>query len=369
MTIPFLDLSASIAEQRTEIDAAIARVLSSGHVLLGKELEAFEREWAAWCETRFAIGVSNGLDALHLILRAWGIGPGDEVIVPSNTYIASWLAVSYSGARPVPVEPELDTCLLDPSRIEAAITPRTKALMPVHLYGHPCEMAPILEVAKKYNLHVLEDAAQAHGASYAGRRIGGHGHAVAWSFYPTKNLGALGDAGAITTDDEALAKQLRMLRNYGSSVRYINEVAGFNCRLEELHAAVLRVKLSRLDAWNARRTVLASRYQSAFGGTTLTLPVTRPGATHAWHLYTVRHAERNALKTLLEQRGVGTMIHYPIAPHLQTAYSYLGYKEGDFPLSEQIHREILSLPLSPQLTDEQQDHIIEAVLSSLETLH
>jgi dTDP-4-amino-4,6-dideoxygalactose transaminase len=366
--IPFLQLGDAVAEQRELIDAAIKRVLDSGWYLLGPELEALEREWAAWCSVDYAVGVSNGLDALHLILRAWGVGAGDEVIVPSNTYIASWLAVTMAGADPVPVEPEWETCLIDPRRIEEAITPRTKAIMAVHLYGHPCDMDEILRIARKHNLKVIEDAAQAHGAELNGKRIGSHGDAVAWSFYPSKNLGALGDAGAVTTNDADLARRLKMWRNYGSSVRYVNEVAGYNNRLEELHAAILRVKIQKLDEWNRRRETLAARYQPAFAQTGLTLPVVRSGVRHAWHLYTIRHPQRDRIQQALEQSGIGTLIHYPIPPHRQKAYADSQVAGQSYPIAEQIHCETLSLPLGPHLTIDQQDRVIECVLEVLKQL-
>ena len=359
--IPFLQLGDAVSEQRLQIDVAIKRVLDSGWYLLGPELEALEREWAVWCGADHAIGVSNGLDALHLILRAWGIGPGDEVIVPSNTYIASWLAVTMAGATPVPVEPEWDTCCIDPNKIEAAITNRTRAIMPVHLYGHPCDMLSIMDIAHRRGLKVIEDAAQAHGAEVAGKRIGSHGDAVAWSFYPSKNLGALGDAGAITTQDADLAKRLKMWRNYGSSVRYVNEVPGYNNRLEELHAAVLRVKISALAEWNDRRSRLAERYQQGLAGLGLILPIVRPGVRHAWHLYTIRHPQRDSIKASLEAAGIGTLIHYPIPPHQQQAYSSLGLAKVSFPIAERIHRETLSLPLGPHLSIDSQDAVIAAV--------
>jgi dTDP-4-amino-4,6-dideoxygalactose transaminase len=359
--VPFLQLGDAVAEQRLQIDAAIKRVLDSGWYLLGPELEALEQEWANWCGAHHAVGVSNGLDALHLILRAWGIGPGDEVIVPSNTYIASWLAVTMSGATPVPVEPEWDTCCIDSKLIEAAITSRTKAIMPVHLYGHPCDMKAILDIARRYGLKVLEDAAQAHGAEIDGKRIGSHGDAIAWSFYPSKNLGALGDAGAITTDDPELVKQLKMWRNYGSAVRYVNEVPGYNNRLEELHAAVLRVKIEVLANWNDRRAIMAERYQHALSGLGLTLPVVRPGTRHAWHLYTIRHPQRDSIKLALETAGIGTLIHYPTPPHKQQAYASLGLSKDSFYIAERIHNQTLSLPLGPHLTTEAQDYIIHAI--------
>jgi dTDP-4-amino-4,6-dideoxygalactose transaminase len=366
MKIPFLQLGDAVAEIRPEVDAAIKRVLDSGWYLLGPELEAMESEWANWCGSSFAVGVSNGLDAMHLVLRAWGIGKGDEVIVPSNTYIATWLAVSHSGAKPVPVEPDWTTCCIDPRLIEGAITPRTKAILAVHLYGHPCDMTVLMAVARKHGLLVLEDAAQAHGAEWDGKKIGAHGDAVAWSFYPSKNLGALGDAGAVTTNDSALAKKLKMLRNYGSAVRYVNEEVGFNNRLEELHAAILRIKIRYLDEWNARRHKIAARYNSAFSKLKNVTPsTTKQNAKHAWHLYTLRTPFRDALRSHLEKEGIGTLIHYPIPPHKQKAYEYLGLANASFPIAEKIHEQTLSIPLGPHLSLEAQDWIISCVLAKM----
>jgi dTDP-4-amino-4,6-dideoxygalactose transaminase len=357
--IPFLDLGAQVGELRAEIDAAIARVLSSGWYLLGPELEAFEAEWATYTGARYAVGVASGLDALHLCLRAQGIGPGDEVIVPSNTYIATWLAVSHAGATPVPIEPDEATYDIDPARIEAAITPRTKSIMPVHLYGHPADMDPILEIARRHRLRVIEDAAQAHGAMYKGKRIGGHGDAVAWSFYPTKNLGALGDAGAVTTNDEGLALKLKRLRNYGSKVRYVCEIRGYNSRLEELHAAVLRVKLHYLDQWNERRRTIAKCYQEALRELPLVLPLEREWAHHVFHLFVVRTPRREELRKYLERHGIGTIIHYPIAPHEQEAYA--GFQQQALPIAHGIHQEVLTLPGGPHLSMEQCGRVIEAI--------
>jgi len=271
-----------------------------------------------------------------------------------------------AGADPVPVEPEWETCLINPSEIEGAITARTKAIMAVHLYGHPCDMPEIVAIARRHGLKVIEDAAQAHGAEIAGRRIGAHGDAVAWSFYPSKNLGALGDAGAVSTDEEALAKSLKTLRNYGSAVRYVNEVPGYNNRLEELHAVILRVKLASLSEWNARREALAARYQEAFSGSALTIPVVRPNAKHAWHLYTIRHPARDAIRSHLEKNGIGTLIHYPIPPHRQQAYTQHKVSGQSLPIADRIHGEILSLPLGPHLSFEQQDRVIASVLEAME---
>jgi dTDP-4-amino-4,6-dideoxygalactose transaminase len=363
--IPFLDFAAIHAELRPELDAAYQRVVDSNHLILGAEVEQFEQEFAAYCEAGHAIGVGNGLDALFLTLKAMDIGPGDEVIVPSNTYIATWLAVSYAGATPVPVEPDSATYNLDPALIEAAITPRTRAIMPVHLYGQPADMDPIMDIAHRHNLKVIEDAAQAHGARYRGRRVGTLGDAAGFSFYPGKNLGALGDGGAIVTNDAELARRLRMLRNYGSSVKYHNEVKGFNTRLDELQAAFLRAKLKGLDAGNERRRAVAARYLDSLAGSGLGLPFVPEWAEPVWHLFVVRSRERQALQSELGARGIGTVIHYPIPPHRQPAYAELGLPAGSLPISEAIHREVLSLPIWPQMRAEQVDRVGAACLEAL----
>ena len=359
--IPFLDFQALHAALRPRLDAAYARVVDSGWFILGRELEQFEAEFARYCGARHCIGVANGLDALFLTLKAMDIGAGDEVIVPSNTYIASWLAVSYVGARPVPVEPDAGTCNLDPARIEAAITPATRAIMPVHLYGQPADMAPIREIAARRRLHVIEDAAQAHGASYRGRRVGSLGDAAGFSFYPGKNLGALGDGGAVTTDDDAIAERLRSLRNYGSRQKYHHELAGFNSRLDEMQAAFLREKLAVLDDWNARRSSIAARYLKGLADCSLVLPSVLAGTDPVWHLFVVRHPARDAFQRRLTEAGIGTVIHYPVPPHLQPAYSNLGFPEASFPISEALHRRVLSLPLWPQMHDEQVQLVIDTV--------
>ena len=302
-------------------------------------------------ETAYCVGVANGLDALHLALVAMGIGAGDEVIVPSNTFIATWLAVSQSGAIPVPVEPVESTYNIDPDKVEAAITPRTKAILPVHLYGQPVDLDPILALARKHGLRVLEDAAQAHGARYKGKRIGGHGDVVAWSFYPGKNFGALGDAGAITTNDPELADRIRVLGNYGSRVKYVNEVKGYNSRLDPVQAVALRVKLRHLDEWNARRTAIAARYTAELTGSGIVLPEVPEWADPVWHLYVVQHADRDRLQNDLKEVGIGTLIHYPIPPHLQRAYWDAGYARGRFPIAENMASRLLSLPMGPQLDD------------------
>ncbi|MFN3592653.1 MAG: DegT/DnrJ/EryC1/StrS family aminotransferase [Thermaurantiacus sp.] len=350
--IPFLDLSAAYRELQVEIDSAVARVLASGRYVLGPEVEAFEAEWAEFCEVRQAVGVSNGLDALILALRALAIGPGDEVIVPSHTFIATWLAVHAVGARCVPVEPDPQTFTIDPTGIEAAITPATRAIMPVHLYGHPADLAPILHLAASRSLAVIEDAAQAHGARYEGRRIGGHGDLVCWSFYPGKNLGALGDAGAITTNRTDLADRVRLLRNYGSRAKYHHEIAGQNCRLDPLQASILRVKLRHLDRFNARRSLLAEAYSRELAKADLRTPEVYGRVEHAWHLYVVRTSRREELQRRLTDAGIETLVHYPVPPHRQPAFQAAGYPAGSLPLAEHLAAEVLSLPLGPHLAPE-----------------
>jgi dTDP-4-amino-4,6-dideoxygalactose transaminase len=347
--ITFLDLKAPYLELKQELDEAIARVVSSGWFIGGAEVDQFEAEYASYCGASHSIGMANGLDALHLALRAMDVGPGDQVIVPSNTYIATWLAVSQCGATPVPVEPDECTYNINPALIEAAITPRTKVILPVHLYGQPADMDPILAIACKHGLRVLEDGAQAHGARYKGQRLGAHGDAVAWSFYPGKNLGAMGDGGAVTTNDAQLADRIRVLRNYGSRVKYVNEVQGYNSRLDPLQAAILRVKLGKLDDWNARRSTIAARYQQGLAGCGLTLPQVPAWADPVWHLYVVQHPQRDALQLALTDAGVGTLIHYPIPPHLQQAYAEAGWARGAFPLAERMADQVFSLPIGPAM--------------------
>lgn len=361
MTIPFLDLKSINLAHRDKLKAAFERVLDSGWYILGQEVKAFEQEFADYCGTPHAVGVSNGLDALHLILHAWGIGEGDEVIVPSNTYIATWLAATYAGATPVPVEPDETTCNIDPARIEAAITPRTRAIIAVHLYGQPADMDAIMAIADRHGLKVIEDAAQAHGALYKGRKVGSLGHAAGFSFYPGKNLGALGDAGAVTTHDAELANKVRVLANYGSHQKYHNELQGFNCRLDELQAALLRVKLPHLDAETRRRQEIAALYQQSLQDCGLTLPTVLAATNPVWHLYVVRSAKRDELQKQLAAHGISTMIHYPIPPHLQPAYAELAYLQGDFPIAERIHQQVLSLPMGPTLDDAQVAAVIAAV--------
>lgn len=363
--IPFLDLHGVNERFRAEMDAATARVLDSGWYLLGDECASFEREFAAFCGTRHAVGCANGLDALRLVVQAFGIGPGDEVIAPANTYIASLIAISANGATPVLVEPDPATFLIDPSLVEERVTPRTKAIMVVHLYGRVVEMEPIREIAVRHGLKVIEDAAQAHGAGRGGRRTGSLGDAAGFSFYPGKNLGCLGDGGAVTTDDDALAEKIRALRNYGSDVKYHFPYRGTNSRLDEIQAAWLRVKLPHLDADNARRAEIAARYCREIAHHAVTLPIPPEAGLHppsnVWHVYPVRTAKRDDLQRHLADCGVQTVIHYPIPPHRQPAYSE--WHGLSLPVTEAIHDTILSLPMSPVMTDDQVSEVVEAVNS------
>jgi dTDP-4-amino-4,6-dideoxygalactose transaminase len=362
--VPFLSLAGVHDEIGRELDDAYRRVMRSGWYILGPEVEAFEERFARYCGAKHCVGVANGLDAMMLVLRAWGVGAGHEVIVPSNTYIATWLAVSYAGARPVPVEPDEATYNIDPDRIERAITRRTRAILPVHLYGQAADMAPLREIGRRRGIPVLEDAAQAHGARYRGKRAGALGDAAAFSFYPTKNLGAFGDAGAVTCNDGALTGKVRALRNYGSRKRYVNEVKGVNSRLDPLQAALLAARLEVLDEWNARRSRIAQRYLAGLADTPLVLPAVAAGCEHAWHLFVVRSKRRGALREELARRGVGTDVHYPTPPHLQRAYADLRYRKGAFPISERIHRQVLSLPIGPHMTDAEVAYVIEQVRAS-----
>ncbi|GAB3779451.1 DegT/DnrJ/EryC1/StrS family aminotransferase [Spirosoma horti] len=362
--IPFLDLKRINEPYQAAIQQAIERVTNSGWYILGEEVEAFEHQFAAYCQTRHCIGVANGLDALALVLKAWDFSPNSEVIVASNAYIASVLSITLAGLAPVFVEPDPQTYLLDPARIEAAITPRTKAILPVHLYGRCCDMTPIKALAKRYGLNVLEDAAQAHGATYGGDWAGNLGDAAGWSFYPSKNLGALGDAGAITTNDDALAERVRALRNYGSRQKYINDYLGVNSRLDELQAAVLSVKLPLLDQHNARRRTIAARYLNGLKNPDITLPPANQLAQDAWHQFVIRHPRRDEFRTYLRERGIGTDVHYPIPPHRQQAYS--AFAHLSFPIAEQLHQEVVSLPLNPALLDDEVSYIIEMINSKSE---
>ncbi len=355
--ISFLDLKNVNAQCQLELNQAYDRVIASGWYILGEELAAFEREFSEYCGTKHCIGVGNGLEALKLILKAYGIGSGDEVIVPANTYIATWLAITYVGATIVPVEPEITTYNLNPDLIESAITSKTKAIMPVHLYGQPCDMSPILQLAEKYNLYVIEDAAQAHGAKYNGVMAGALGHAAGFSFYPSKNLGALGDAGAVTTNDDLLADRIRALRNYGSKRQYYNDVPGENSRLDEIQAAFLRVKLKYLQQWNIIRNQQAIMYiDSLIEFTDIVMPQYLKQTSPVWHQFVIRHVERDKLREDLSDHGIQTLIHYPIPPHKQNAYS--DFNSLKFPISEKIHKQVLSLPIGPHLSNKDIDKVI-----------
>ncbi|MBB3475882.1 DegT/DnrJ/EryC1/StrS aminotransferase family protein [Sphingomonas sp. BK345] len=359
--IKFLDLQAVNARFEPALREAMQRVLSSGWYVLASECEAFEAEFARFCGADQCVSVANGLDALVLTLRAMGIGPGDEVLVPSNTFIATWLAVTQVGATPVPVEPVEATYNMDPACLGAAVTARTRAIIPVHLYGQPAELDPILAFARERGLRVIEDAAQAHGARYHGQTIGARADAACWSFYPGKNLGALGDGGAVTTNDAALAGRLRTLRNYGSSTKYHHDEIGSNSRLDELQAAILRVKLAALPGDNARRAAIARAYDAGLADLPLVLPTVPPHIDPVWHLYVVRHPRRDMLARRLAEAGVMTVIHYPVAPHLQPAYATLGIARGTLPLAERLQDEVLSLPIGPTQSDAETAAVVRIV--------
>jgi dTDP-3-amino-3,4,6-trideoxy-alpha-D-glucose transaminase len=362
MKVPILELKPAYDELKAELDAAYHRVMDSGWLLLGRELEAFESEYAASVGSKHCIGVANGLEAMQLVLMALGVKAGDEVIVPSNGYIATWLAVTHVGATPVGCEPDPSTYNLDPARLAERITARTRVILPIHLYGQTADITAINAVAKPRGIFVLEDAAQSHGARCAGRAAGALGDAAGVSFYPSKNLGAMADGGAVMTDDATLADKLRHLRNYGSKIRYQNEYLGMNSRLSELQAAFLRAKLPRLSEWNARRVALARRYHEQLGGTAgLTLPSAPAWAEPVWHLFVVRTKRRDALQQHLSARGIGTQIHYPTPPHLSAAYAHAGGKRGDFPIAEQLASEVLSLPMGPHISPAQVDYVCAAV--------
>lgn len=366
MSVSFQDFKAAYHELKPELDEAYHRFMESGYYVLGKETASFEEEYAAYCETSYCVGVSNGLEALHLSLRAMGIGSGDEVIVPSNTYIATWLAVSEAGATPVPVEPDFRTYNLDPSLVEAALTSKTKAILAVNLYGQPCDYDPLVAIAARYGLKLAIDNAQGHGSLYKGRRVGGIADIECHSFYPSKNLGAFGEAGAITTNDPQLADQVRILRNYGSRVRYHNEVPGYNARLDELQAAFLRVKLRHLDSWNTRRSSIANKYRISLGIKNLILPFVPDWAAPVWHLFVVRHPQREALQKHLASCGVQTLIHYPIPPHKSGAFSpNSGSRVTNLslPIAEKLANENLSLPIGPHLSEASVDLIGQAMQS------
>lgn len=358
-SIPFLDIARLHREIRAPLEEAFRRVLDSGWFVMGPELEAFEAEFARYCEVKHCVGVGNGLDALHLLLRCYRVGPGDEVIVPSNTFVATWLAVTQCGATPVPVDPVPGTFNIDPEGIARAVTRRTRAVIPVHLYGQPADMDPISALARQHDLVVIEDAAQAQGARYKGRRAGSLGHAAATSFYPGKNLGGLGDGGAVLTNDATIAIEVRRLRNYGSEIKYRHDAAGYNSRLDEMQAAFLRVKLAFLDDWNARRSLVAAEYTSKLPAANLQTPSVAAYAAPVWHLYVIRSRQREALREHLAKDGVSTGVHYPIPVHRQPCYrEFAGY---DLPLSDRLAAEVLSLPMSPVMDSADIDYVVESV--------
>lgn len=361
MKIPFVSFLPMERELDADLRAAFDRVFTRSWYIGGVEDEAFEKAFAEYCGTQCCVGVGNGLDALMLVLKAMGIGEGDEVIVPSNTYIASALAVTYVGAKPVFVEPKLETFNIDPNRIEEKITGCTKAVMPVHLYGQACDMEPIMEIAARYGLKVVEDCAQAHGATYKGKKVGTFGDAAGFSFYPGKNLGALGDAGAVVTNNRELAERVRALGNYGSDYKYHHIYKGNNSRLDELQAALLSAKLPHLDRMNVERRRIANRYLTEIKNPKVALPMVEKDMVPVWHIFALRCSERDAFEKHLNDRGIGTNKHYPIPMHLQECYRDLGFTKGDFPIAEEISRTELSIPMYYGMTDEEISYVIEAV--------
>lgn len=359
--IAYSDLSYIHNEIKDELDAAVRKVLDSNWFIMGEELQKFEEEYAAYCNVKHCIGVGNGLDALHLILAAYGIGPGDEVLVPANTFIATALAVSYCQATPVFVDADASTCHLEVDKIEEKITDKTKAIMAVHLYGRVADMDSICTIAKKHNLRVIEDAAQAHGAMLHGKRVGSLGDAAGFSFYPGKNLGAFGDAGAVTTNDDELARKIRALRNYGSEQKYHHIYKGFNSRLDELQAAILRVKLTRLEEWTKERREIAGYYREHIDNPKITLPVYPETEQHVWHIYSVFTEKRDEFIKYLDDNGIKALIHYPIPVHMQEGYAELGYKQGDYPVAERLASQEVSLPLWVGMTEEEKKHIVDTI--------
>ena len=365
--IPFLNFEAFHAPIREEMVNAFEKVYDSNWLILGKEVEQFEQAYATYNNTNYSAGVSNGLDAIFLALKSLGIGPGDEVIVPSNTFVATVLAVSYTGATPVFAEPDIQTFNLDPIDMEGAITSKTRAIIPVHLYGQACQMERIMQIANHYNIFVVEDNAQAHGSSFKSKVTGSWGHINATSFYPGKNLGALGDAGAITTDHEEYIKRVRILRNYGSQEKYVHEQIGYNKRMDELQAAFLNIKLAYLDEWTRKRQEIAGWYDEALKGIgDLILPDVHKDATHVYHLYVIRTKYRDRLQQKLKEKGIETLIHYPIPPHQQQAYEHLGIQKGQFPIAEQLANEVLSLPIWPGMEKEMVNRISSEIIEAFE---
>ncbi|MBN2303693.1 MAG: DegT/DnrJ/EryC1/StrS family aminotransferase [Anaerolineae bacterium] len=367
MNVNFVDLRAQDAPIRDKLDQAVAAVLDKGNFILGEDVTQFEEEFAAFCGTSYAVGVNSGLSALQLTLIAHGIGPGDEVIIPAHTFVATAAAVTFAGARPVLVDIAPDTYNLDVTQIAVAITPRTKAIMPVHLYGRPADMEPIMALAQAHNLIVVEDAAQAHGAVYHGKRTGSLGHAAGFSFYPAKNLGASGDSGIVVTSDAGIAGRIRALRNCGQFEKNRHDLAPYNCRMDTIQAAMLRVRLTQLDTWNTARRQHARLYNALLAGSSVKLPLVDDDSdsTAVWHLYVIRVAERDALRAYLSEHGIGTGIHYPLPVHLQPVYKSLGYRAGDFPVAERCTQQVLSLPMHPHLTREEIEYVAGPIMSFL----
>jgi dTDP-4-amino-4,6-dideoxygalactose transaminase len=360
-SVSFLNLKSSYLELKDEFDEAYLRLMNSGNYILGEEVELFEKEYASFLDTKYCIGVGNGLEAISLALIACGIKSGDEVIVPSNTYIATWLAVTHIGAIPIPVEPCEDTYNINPLKIEEKISKKTKAIIPVHLYGQPSDIQQILDIAKKNNLKIIEDAAQAHGAEIDNKKIGCHGDAVAWSFYPGKNLGAFGDGGAVTTNCENISEKVKSLRNYGSKKKYINNEKGFNSRLDPLQAAFLRIKLRHLEKWTERRRIIAKSYLERIDNKKIKLPIVDLRMNPVWHLFVIRSADRTILQDYLQNKGIGTLIHYPVPPYKQNAYKDLKLKSKEYPIASQLADEVLSIPIGPHLSLEEADIVIDAL--------
>jgi dTDP-4-amino-4,6-dideoxygalactose transaminase len=361
MNVPYFDLKGQIQSIRPELDRAIAEQLDNGSFCLGPAVEAFEKAFATYTGAKYSLGFNSGTSALHVATRILNLGEGDEVITTPYTFVATSWAIVYTNAKPVYVDVDPATMNMDPAKIEAAITPRTKAIMPVHLYGHPVDLDPILKICAKHNLALIEDAAQAHGATYQGRPVGTFGVMSGFSFYPGKNLGACGEGGALVTNDAAIYKRAKALREHGSYERYYHDEIGYNYRMEGIQGAALGVKLPHLPAWTARRRAIAHRYHQLLAGTPLTLPVEAAYAESVYHLYVVRHANRDALREFLTKRGIGCALHYPLPCHLQKCFAYLGHKAGDFPVAEQSARECLSLPIYPELSDAQQDAVAAAI--------
>jgi dTDP-4-amino-4,6-dideoxygalactose transaminase len=363
MKVPLIDLKAQHRAIQAELNLAIQEVMARADFCLGEDVTRFEEEYAAFCGVRYAVGVDSGLSALELSLRALDIGPGDEVIVPANSFIATAAAVTFSGARPVLVDVEPETYNIAVSQVEAALTPRTRAIIPVHLYGLPANMEAISRLSRQHDLCVIEDACQAHGALYAGRRVGSLGHAAAFSFYPTKNLGGCGDSGMVVTNDAEVVDRVRAMRNCGQRTKYVHELAPFNHRMDTLQAAILRVKLRHLDRWIEARQQVAARYGELFAGSEVVTPVYGAGARHVYHLYVIRIAHRDALQMHLQRHGIGTAIHYPLPIHRQPFYAGNGYRPGELPITEQLSGQILSLPMFPEMTGDQTEYVANEVLN------